>query len=552
MAEEMTIEQQQVLALAAARVRLQQQNTAPPDAVAAPAAQPGPMARNPRTGLPDLRDFSKIGPGLDALASLGIRGGAPAAGQSLGALTGPFAPAAIPVFGAIGGAAGSTIDQLRQGGKFSYGDVLSSAGMGAIPGSPIASGGRALAGAAMKQGAQNFIAKAVQTGVDEKRLPTFGEAGGAFAGGAVGAPIQKAAGAFLNANGPIPTLNEFEAANQMRDNAFRELRKVANVKVPPHELDRGSDFISSVGGKAALQQQASKYNQLAWQELGRETIGLKGALPIAKKLSNGQWSVKGLMDDYRVANYEPYETIKDISQQAKDMGKTVFTAPGGHELAVQMDTPQGRDILLKAAADVDALKNARVKSQALYEQLKNNKPEAYAPWQAARQEVETLSDRIDAAAKSVGDDKLLARLAQARKNIAQSYALQNSVNPSSGLLDPAALGGQLLDGVPLTDNLKKIADFANNFHREAVESSRVPAPGVNNLTAKTTLGMASQNTPPGYVAAFLDTFGPKQARKIVLSNWAQDSFAKDRLQPTAQDFAAMMARYGTAAESRQQ
>lgn len=549
----MTIEQQRAVALASARLRLQQaQPAALAPAAPAPSREPqaltdaqryapsnllpasaGMMAGQPRGGVP-MPEFIK---------SMVTQGGPPAVGQAAGALTGPFAPVAVPVLGGLGGAGGYVLDQLRKGQPMTWGGATGATIAGAIPGGPMASGVGGVIKAGTKYGLGNLAAKVAETEIDKGHLPTVGEGATAFAGGAVAAPVQKVLGKVMAGK-----LSPEDILMAERNRSFRELRG-EGVVVPPHEIGKGSDVLSGIGGKAALQQQAAKENQYAWNRLTREEFGLGGARPIMKQD----------FDTVRVAAYEPYETIKKISEDANkllDNLKKTRLSPesGAHATAIKENNPATRalmdPLLVQAAADVDALKVARFKAQQAYDSFRGGNPQSYETWQAEKATADKLTDRIISAGESVGDEKLVERLKASRQIIAKSYAAQAATNPSNGLVDANEYGRQILNGEPLSGNLKKIGDFANSFHREAVEAGRVPAPGVNNLSSQISAAMMSQGSAPGMVMGALNNLGPKQIRNHLLSKGAQDRFVRPPT-VTSEEFQAMLARFGASAQGRQ-
>lgn len=509
--------------------------------------------RDPRTGMPDLRDLSQFGPALGKMADMGMESGGPALGQAAGV---PLAPAtfglSIPILGFLGGMGGNAGAQLRRGGPFKFGQMIGAGVAGAIPGSPLAGApARAVLREGGKLAAGNLIAKTVETGVDEQRMPTMTEGMGSLGGAALGAGASR----FIAAVPQLAKPSAEEALMANRNKAFYALRG-EGVVLPPSEMGRGSDTLSSIAGKAATGQQASQMNQQAWNRLAREEVGMAGALPITVKSEPGKISD---LDRIRQSAYEPYETIKEISQNAQiklaELKKKSFTAMGGHELAVQKADPTVKaamdPLITQAAADVDALKVARFKAQSYYDSFKAGNPKAYEAWQAAKGRVDELTDNIAAAAQSIGDEDLVKRLNSSRTLIAKTYALQKATNPSTGLVDPASLGAQLLDGEPLTGNLKKIADFQLAFHRAAVDAGRVPAPGVNNLSAQISTAIASQGNPSGLASAFINAMGPKPARSFLLSNAYQNSMTQPRYTPTAEEITAMLARFGSQNAGRQ-
>lgn len=462
---------------------------------------------------------------------MGIEAGGPAAGQAIGAMTGPAAPVMVPTLGAVGGMVGDAVVQARGDQPFSAGRMVGAAIQGAIPGANLAGAeARTVAREAGKYAAGSLAAKTAETEIDRGELPTMQEGAMAAGTAALGAQAAK----ILS---KVPARTEGELMYAARDSALKSLRN-EGVVVPPHEIARGSDMLSSIAGKSALSQEAAKRNQFVWQRLAREQVGLsKKALPISVSELNVVRDAAG----------EPYRQIQKISEDAQnqldEIGKTMLSSDP-HDLAVTLNSPQTKAVLdplvLQAGAQVEALKKARVAAQRAYDSFKAGNPAGYEQWQAQKELADNLEQQIEKAASSVGDGSLLKRLQTSRKKIAQTYSIEDALNPSTGLVDPKSFGRQLVNGEPLTDNLKKIADFQLAFNREAVESTRVPTPGVNNIGTMNAMQMASRGNAPGVIGAVVGSTIGRPARAYLLSDVMQNNM----LSPSErQNFSAAFARY---------
>lgn len=474
----------------------------------------------------------------DAKAAEGIaeRSVPIAVGQFVGRLT--RIPAADRILGALGGAIGETVAEYREGGDIKPGRVAGAAVSGLVRGKPLAKAPTSeVVKEAGKYATQGVTSKTVETVVDEGRLPTVGEAATAAGTAAIGAPAAKVLSVDISKS-------RRPALYGMEDEILRDLKK-EGVVVPPHEVVGGFDTLSSFGGKAALHQDAAKRNQFVWQKLAREDIGLsKESLPIRPSELLAKREQLG-------APYREIQTIqKEAQAQLEDRLSTAAKMPSQMEAEQFLNEPAMAESIriLKtlAAANVDDLKAARAAAAKAREAFFVNKdPTAYEPWQKAKALAEDLEEAIDRAGQSLRDDKLLARLREARVQIAKTYAVEEALNPGNGFVDPAAFGRQLLEDKhsrAISGNLEKIAKFQLAFRREAVEAGRVPAPGVGNVGAMATTGMASRGDAPGIIGAVGNmTIGPF-ARPFLLSDMVQGRM----LDPIdRQNFSAVMARYIT-------
>lgn len=457
----------------------------------------------------------------------------PAAGQAIGRAS--RVPGAERLLGGIGGVAGEAIAEKREGGPIKPGRLASAFISGLVKGRGLSN---ATAGEVAKEGAKYAGVDAVGTTaeavIDRGELPSATELAVRAGGAATGAPIAKAFSvASLRENAREPLF-------QMEDETLRALRK-EGVVIPPHEIGMGSDTLASFGGKAALQQEASKRNQFVWQKLARDEIGLgKEALPIRQSELRAKREELGA----------PYREIQTIHNEAKKQLDERLAAlakeADPHAAQIAMEEPAMKEslsILSKlAAADVDALKQARSQMQKSRQAFFAGDPAAYEPWQAAKAQAEALEDAIDQAGQSLKDDGLLNRLRDSRKRIAQTYNVEEAVNPGNGFVDPVVFGRIILNQGEdsLSGKLKDIGKFQLAFRREAVESSRTPAPGVGNVGSMATTIMASRGDAPGLVGAAANMTIGRAARPYLLSDFVQNNMLNPQ---ERQNFAASLARF---------
>lgn len=475
--------------------------------------------------------------GADMLASMGIRGGGAALGQVAGQR---FAgkPGAI-IGGGVGGAVGSLADQARliAGGQqegISGGQLVGDIIAGANPSRGMAA--NALTNAAAAQ-AESLMDTGQLAGADQTLM--------AGSMGALGAGVSKLRTGMEK--------TDFDQVHRKRLEIARELRK-EGVIINPAEIKRGSATVQSIAGKADLGFDFSQRNQPVWQRFAREDLGLNakeiGAFEM-KKIVAGK-IIDGEIETAIKKGYEPYETIKQISEKAKKDGEKYFTAMGGHERAIQEATAQGRKLITEAAADIDQLKLAQHLKHEAYKRLKSNEPGAWDAYQAAKAKVSSLEDSIDQAAQSAGDPKLLERLRNGRKKIAIGYAYLNATDSYTGLVNPKLLTQQFdEDPVRLTGRARQIAEFEKSFGRNAVEASQVPAPGVSQMGTNFAMMGAAQGNPYGTAAATAP-YWRKPFREYIASDTAQNRYLQPQTQFRQEDFIAAIARLAPQAAGRRE
>lgn len=385
-------------------------------------------------------------------------------GQKIGSAT--RIPGAERVGGAAGAMIGETIAQTREGGtKYRPGAILGAGISGAVTGKPLTG---ATQSEVMKEGAKfagaNLAGTVAETAIDDRDL-TISQAGSAVVSGLLGAQVSKvlARPKFRGLRDPIDSL-EIQT--------LKDLQK-EGVLVPPHKVDSGLVVPTALVGAEAMDAAVAKKNRFVWQRLAREDVGLsKEALPI---------TVADL-EKRRLVLAKPYEEITAFqtkaAQELKDRmtdAKRNFQDP--HEFAAELNSPQTKPILdrlkILAAADVEELKKVRDIAQSARKAFKDGKPEAYDIWQKYQAKADAIENAIDRAGQEIGDPTLLERLRASRKQIAQTYTVENALVPGNGMVDPLVLARQILDGDKLTGNLEKIAKFQTAFRKEAVELSRL-------------------------------------------------------------------------------
>lgn len=482
----------------------------------APADKPAPVAKEKsvverlNTGYADLVSPNDQAEARKKMSAVGARGALPALGQAAGGATGPFAPIAVPVLGALGGAAGEIVGSALEGTVPTGGQIAGAAVEGAIPGSPLAGkGGKAVAREAGKLALGGAGAKLAEGFVDD-RLPSLGEIAIAAGSDAVGAPISRL---FASA---VPT-PELESALRKRTAAFDAVRKEGAVLPPDMLLKGDADLLSTIGGQTAIAREASLRNIPVWQKMARRSLGLPvNELPIS------------VVEDLKPLRAKAGEVYKEISSSQKEAIEKLAEIRRQHsdpqDLAAALGTPEAQKLAIQAGADVDALKVLRENAQNAAEAMRAGDPQAYAVWKQNREAADALEDRIEEAAVSLGKTGIVDRLREARKLIAKTYAVENAIpvgRNSNGLVDPASLGAQLENRVPLEGDLEKIANFANNFDRAAVDASALRGPNVRTVSGLSATAQASRGDLPGFLGAAATMVGGPFARPILLSDFIQ-------------------------------
>ena len=305
-------------------------------------------------------------------------------------------------------------------------------------------------------------------------------------GAALGGGTQAAAGPGARAAGEWGAKREMAAALRKSQNAVRDQTlaagQAAGFTVPGSAVNptMGNKALESFAGKAAVGQEASIRNNAAADAVARSEANLRPDQAL---------SVQALRDA-RKAAAGPYRELTAISP--------------------------------KAAADMDALKQARLDSKLNWQDYSRNQTvAAYKEATRADKLAEALENSLEAQAQQVGRPELVAALRDARRQIAKIHDVEKALNVGTGSIDPAVLGRMADRGAPLSGGLKTIGDFQQAFRPYMREASTVPTPGTSKLAAVLSGAMGAggfaAGGPAGLAAGAIPFTVPPAARELSLA-----------------------------------
>lgn len=421
--------------------------------------------------------------------------------------------------------AGTAASNLYQGGKqmLGMGDeqaiqanriMAEEAPVGALAGNvallaPTAMipGANTLAGAGVV-GATSGLLQPTQG--DESRLTNTAVggalgAGGQYLGTKAGAALQTQLAKYAAERSGAQT------RNAVRD-ATLQAGQDAGYVVPPSAVNPTflGNRLESVGGKAAIGQDAAARNQAVTNALARKAVGLADDTPVTS----------AALESVRKTASAPYQEVAGLSKIA--------------------------------AQDLEALKVARHEAQAYFKHYNvSADPASLAKAKAARALSESLEQSIEAEAQAAGRPALVDQLREARKTIAKTYDLGRAVNDGTGDVSAPVLGRLLDKGKPLTAEMETIAKFNKAFPQYTREGAKSPAAGVSKsealAAALLATGGAAAGGPMGMIAGALPlASGP--ARALALSKALQSTpnysagVTEKALQNLTPERAALLAR----------
>lgn len=466
-------------------------------------------------------------------AQMGANMAAPAVGATVGGAIGSRMP--LPAISApIGRFAGGAIGDLaaQQMGRLTaeaQGQQPQPMQYGRALGTGVSSmfGGPSLADASIKKvaavgagyGATNAAGKALETAVDDRRLPTLEEGAKAFGMGAVAAPM---AAALDSGSGAMSA--KTKAAQGAETARILKTAQDNGFVIPPSLVNGGflASTAESYAGKAATLQQAIHANQPVTNQLVRDELNLPTDTTFDKKtfatLNAGPDAVYA-----RVAGLSPQASILlDQYKQAKADSRFKWT-----QYEDQMSQRRKDPAMQKEALAADAVAGNTLAA------LRNE-------------------------AKTTGNGNLIDAFKEAEKKKAQIGLVEE--NTTGGNVSASAFSKPEKYG--LTGNFKVIGDFYDTFERAMRDAAKTPAPGPNQLglmaaaSGAAALGAYGQAHfgAPGLAMAAIPAglyAGKGAMRDSLLSPSGQRRFAQPNYGPTSLDVPASLARFGIANAGRQ-
>ena len=359
----------------------------------------------------------------------GTEGGAAAIGQMMGA---EFGPAGMSLGGGIGGGFGNYVAQQRkikmgEQAAFKYGQFLGAVGANMIPGGPLFKASRpAVALEAAKYGFGNLAAKAVETGIDEGRLPTATEA--ALSGG-LGAAAPVAAKYV-----PLVADRGLQAAKVAGQTAMEGVqaatlaagRKLGYV-VPP-------TMVNVIAEKPGMLNKTLTYavndSPLAIATTIKNQKATNAAAAKYAGIPAGERIDPDVLAKHIDVAEKPYAAVAQLSPAAADNLKGLREARAQAKRFWQASDRTGLPAMEDQARDYDNLAQ-------LYETALENE------------------------ASAAGKPELLDALREARVKLAKLYMVDRALNEGNGMVSAKAFGTALKSGkVKLTDEGLDIARMA--------------------------------------------------------------------------------------------
>lgn len=289
------------------------------------------------------------------------------------------------------------------------------------------------------------------------------------------------------------------ANNPLREQTFREGRALG-YKLPPSEINPSflNNRLESIGGKAAIKQQATLSNQAVTDAAAVKDLGLPKGTPLTEAVLNR----------VRKQASQPYQEVAALSPTAADA--------------------------------LEELKKARLESKTQWQWFRGSggNPDALKAAQAADADIATYEQMIEQEARAAGRPELVSHLHDARTKIAKTYDVEKALNLGDASMD-AGMIGRSLDkaGVDArSGNLATVGKFQQAFPKFMGAGAKTPSPGVSYtdmaLAAGLGLGGYGATESPYGAALGLLPFGRGAVRSALLSNYYQNRLIPESLRDT--------------------
>lgn len=320
-------------------------------------------------------------------------------------------------------------------------------------------------------------------------------------GGAAQAGIGKLAGWAGKRLATAEAEGAAEAARNAVKDATLQGSREAGYVVPP-SLSNGSlpaRMMEGLSGKIKTQQAAAIKNQNVTETLARKAMGMADDAPITAEAMQGIRNVAYQKGYEPVAKVGAFETDRTYFKALDSIAADYKGAERSFGKAVPNEIGDMVESLKAPVMDAgDAIKMTRI--------LREDANKAYAAGdkalgKATRKASDAIEDQIERALGAAGKDgeAMLKEFRDARVLMAKAHSVESAIR-KGGAVDARVFGKMLQKGKPLSDELKTIGLFANNFP----EISGIPKAGWSNpvtaLDAFGAAGMAGMGAGPMSVA----------------------------------------------------
>lgn len=229
--------------------------------------------------------------------------------------------------------------------------------------------------------------------------------------------------------------------------------------------------VEGVTGQAALERRLSRQNAPKIDAAARIDIGMDPAAPLTpegfaalKKGPNAAYAAVA-----RTGKVAVDDTFKSEVAKIGDRSGAASFPEDTPEAISNLKARYGK---LSAFDAGDAVSKVRqLRADAVKNQKAINAPEQNALGYAQRQVAEAIDNQLERHAQSLGQEDLVQNLRSARVQLAKIHTVESATKANH--VSAASLSKQQQRGVPLTGNLKTLADTYDSFGKSLQDVSKI-------------------------------------------------------------------------------
>jgi hypothetical protein len=350
-----------------------------------------------------------------------------------------------------------------------FGDVMAQGATGALMG-PMRSAGQV--GSNMLRSLVGTVPGQIATEVTDNP----------YIGAATSVAVPMAAG--VAAQRTQTAARAAQMRNSVRDENIRAAQERGFV-VTPGSVDPsfGNVNLERLGGKQRIQQEMSYINHEATQRVVRSDLGVPENTPITPQLT------RQIRSEEFARGYEP---VRQIGMIASDPTLTRELAAIERRFAGATQS-FAAPIQAQVVNEVNRFRTPQFNSADAIDEISTLRREARVNFRSddtdrirlARTQTSianSLEDQIERSLATSGNPDATAMLNQyraSRQRMAISHSVEDAIQQGSGTINARELVKQLDKDVPLSGNLRLVAEFAKNHPGVNMPISQIGTPGAN-------------------------------------------------------------------------
>lgn len=318
-----------------------------------------------------------------------------------------------------------------------------------------------------------------------------GFGGQVFGGGAVSAPLMMIPGAQgIGAQTAIGGL--YGLTYPAENNSERAMNVLSGGagSILGYGLGKGINSANSGALSAAEQKAAAEASKNATRdEMIRQSIGAGYTFPPStlkpSMLNNIKESIAGKYATEYEASTRNQQVTDALARKAANLADDASINPDSLKAARDAIKKPYQEIAgLGMQKQLDELDRLRTESQKAWKEYdRQGTRSAYNDYNQFKQEATALENKIEQVLSFKKRPELIDEFRNARRQLAMNHDVENALIEGSGSVDARVIGRATQRGDKLSDELKTIGEFANNYPRLTRPEKQMGSQGVSKLSA---------------------------------------------------------------------